>query len=785
MVNIDSQEDGYDEWGIPIRGAAFKRRENYNKDVDMRSSYCPSTGRGVRRWSGENDFGGARGAARGMGSGRGGGSRNEEYKDVDIRHSRSGGFGDSGRNNRNEWFQDMVGSHDAGVERERERGSNGNAFDDWQPTAERDAGFRSDDRRPRDPDWSRSQVKTRNQNDSREQEKLQNAQLIAKYFERRPSSESRRDEKNEDYISMFDRRSRNQAPPLSRSEVNRSPADYPHGAGHPNFRGRGVPEEDRHMRSRLDGGATYPHQSTVQPPGLNAMTGNPNKHLQGSMGYGPPPPRYARPGLLPPPSQTPYGGGNPPLLPHPPPHASNMGMHRPIRHPVPSGSGHPSGYPQPHSINNYSGRPDYRMPHGRYHNPPPPPFKSTALQANPPDYYHSTVPSGYASPNPPDSSEQAREIMMKAKQCFGRSQLTRPPTSSIPGQSSPGAATATSVSSGPISPPADSHSSNQTALDPRLNRVNRAGGFPVQGRHQSPPAPPAAPPTRSDAGNVLRMSSSDPRARKTELIDRKKLNEARERVIQHESFRPVQKPSKLQELRKKIEKEGLYMLGRRDPKKQTGTFEEALSSCDNDIEAPATTKPNDKTRSPSSSQSKEKGAGTGSRSHSDKTDKQKGSTKSPTKTKSKDKSGSVKGASVDAKKKKTNNKETKERSSRRKSDLNKPSENSVSNAKSGSDAIKNSSQGGPNQGTSANEKSTEQPSRPPVFKIPRKPKPKPVEPEKDVCTSPPASPDSPEPALSHMPASESRAEDSENVSTFFKYARASYTVSIFITSHIT
>lgn len=822
-----------------------------------------AVGRGQRRWSeegGGNEYvGGARGLGRGMGIGRAA-PMPHHRQELDNRNNRGRGYNDNDFERRSDFYSDR---RDSSKERERDLKpdwltggpSNGNKFDGWQPKREsRDNCFGSDmERRSREDGWRKSHSETRERD-----EQMHNAQQhIAKFFERRPSSETRREERTDDYNSMFDRRPRNDRshdPTNMRHDMNSSHPDYSHGrhGGHGDFHGRGRNDDDRHdMRSRFEGGPPHFQPPTTAPLLMNPMTSIPPPQPP-SMAYGVPQPHFNNaPGLLgPPPS--PFTSVNPPLLPLPVPNAPPMGMSLGMSNVPPQmspGVGHPINFQQPPPSPNFPlsemhPNPPYRMPpphsQTRPQHPPPTPMRHPAPNhpsehytrppapnhpsehytrppapnhtseqytrspapnhpsehyTRPPTPNHSSehypgVPSSspnYASPVEP-SADQVREItMLKAKQCFGRVVSRSPSGTSTQATAGPSPSNTISVPPGLSSPNRISlggDSPNNIPLDPRLNRGRAGNNHTVQNRQQSPPAHPEDPSSRSsssnstssrpaDAGNVLRPSS-DPRARSRIEQERRKFQESKERIRQQEgssSKSNNNKGSKIQELRKQFEKEGFHRLGRPSPKKPVGSFEDAITPrVDEEADISGTPKSGEKNRSSSSSSSHSKERDSESdrqsRSHTDKTERSERE-KSPKKNKSGDKNKSKEKANNKSAEKAEKKKEsTKERTSPRK----KQGQNDKGKTpERGSSHSPKASRSSGSTETSEVRDKTPDPTKPPSFKIPRKPKPKESEPEKpsnvdesspeshekDVCTSPPASP---EPALSQVPDVENRIE---------------------------
>lgn len=732
-------------------------------------------GRGERRWSGESDLCGARGMGRGMG--RGAPIPSHHRKDIDIRAGRGRGFNDNDYERRNDYHYDrkerdrdykppdwLTGGGNGGGP------SNGNKFDDWQPKSEsRDNNFRTDiDRRSREDEWRTHHSESRDRD-----EKFHHAQHIANYFERRPSVESRRDERSEDYISMFDRQRRNERhhdPANLRHDMSSPHSDFNHVRSGPGgYHGRAP---DHQQRSRMDSGPSYPPPASA-PSLMNPMSSIPIAPQQAGYGVAQPPPRYNGPGLLGP---APFTNASPPLLPLPVPNTqSGLGMPN-----MTSGVAHPMGFQQQPPPSNYP-MPDrhpnpsgYRIPPVPLPRPPvPPPQIRTVPSLQPPEHYQ-TVPSGspkYTSPAEP-SADQVREItMLKAKQCFGRV-VSRSP-SGISSQTTQGPSSLASSPPGPTSP-SNCSNDNQSScgLDPRLNRARPVSHPVVQNRQQSPPVSEKSPPPRAyaaprpDAGNVLRPSS-DPRARSRIEQDRKRFQETRDRFrSQDKSYNSKQKGSKMQELRKQLEKEGFHRLGRPAPKKQTGTFEDAITATPDEEPEVSGKKSGEKSRSSSSSSShgKDREGDTcrQSRSQSEKTEREKSpKKKGGEKVKPKERTP-VRSTSTEESEKDTEE-ITRGRSPRRKCTQNAKDKSKEKDAPQTSKAEAE---------TSGIIKKTVDPTKPPAFRIPRKPKPKEPEPEvepikdditsdsteKDVCTSPPASP---EPALSQVPDAENRTETVE------------------------
>ncbi|CAL8115828.1 unnamed protein product [Orchesella dallaii] len=782
-----SAKEPEDEWGSRNVDNSFTRREHY-KDVDMRQGSFydgagSSFGRGQRRWSGESDFSGARGMGRGHTGGRDGPSmsrRSDDYRRD--RDSRSGhGRGYDNDKYEDDWFRTDRTRDRTLLKNEKESEpftlpswltgapSNGNAYDEWASRHDnRDTGFRSNFERrpPREHDeWNgggggRGRGEFR---DDRHHRQPQHHQ--SQSYERRPSTETRREERNEELL--YERRPRNDRPheSSSRQDVNRSPVEYNHGPSHSHTRRR-EDEDNMHMRGRMDGHYP-PHAASPNMMSPNMTSIHMPHPPPGAMGYNVGQPQhqnlhYTNTSVMAPPP-THYPGVSSPLLPLPVPNAPNPRMNLPIPNvppPMAANVSHPMSFQSP-PVNNFVRPEMHGSPASFTHVPPP------QTSRPPPTPHHHTTEAfhggspGYASPV--ESADRVREIsMLKAKQCFGRT-VSRPPPPGAPPQASPPTpSTVTSVPSGPLSPKTFESSTNKGVLDPRLNRASRP-----QARQQSPPAAPPPspklpqPPARPDAGNVLRADPRKSQGRARGSIDegRRKLMETRDRVRDQEASRKSHhnKVSKIQELRKQLEKEGLHRLGRPAPKKPVGSFEDAIGY-DNDPDA--LNKPNEKSKSRSPSKEKDSDDRHHGRSHSDKTDRDRSPKKTDEKNKSKDKSHAKDG---DSEKKK-------DKSGKKKSERGKKS---PGKAGSGKGSKKKAASDNQDKGSENQEK-----NKLAGFKIPRKPKPvPPPEPEvpvidpipeptastseksgHEVSTSPPASP---EPALTQVPDVENRTDDAE------------------------
>jgi len=304
------------------------------------------------------------------------------------------------------------------------------------------------ERRSREDGWRKSHSETRERD-----EQMHNAQQhIAKYFERRPSSETRREERTDDYNTMFDRRQRNDRPhdPTNmRHDMNSSHPDYSHGrhGGHGDFHGRGRNDDDRHdMRSRFEGGPPHYPPPATAPPLMNPMTSIPPPQPP-SMAYGVQQPQSHfnnAPGLLgPPPS--PFTSVNPPLLPLPIPNAPPMGMGlgMPNVPPQMSPGGHPMNFQQPPPSPNFPlsemhPNPPYRMPppHSQPRPPHPPPGPMRHPAPNHPSEHYTRPP----APNhpsehytrPPTPNHSSEQYTRPPASNHPPEQYTRPPASNHP-----------------------------------------------------------------------------------------------------------------------------------------------------------------------------------------------------------------------------------------------------------------------------------------------------------------------------------------------------------------